>query len=322
MQKPFILGIDTSCYTTSLALIDPRGGIALDRRILLAVKPGARGLRQSEAVFQHLQNLPKLLEASLDPEQSGIGLVAFSARPRPVAGAYLPVFQVSASFGETVAKLRGVPWIGLSHQEGHIRAGMHGAEPWLDPFLAWHISGGTTELLRVRPLAHGYDIEKIGGSSDLQVGQFVDRIGVALGMEFPAGPALERLAQRAERAEPLPVVTQDRTISFSGPLSAAERKLAAGSGRPEDLARGVFQAIAAALARVTRQAALDYGIGRVLLVGGVASNQLIREQLTAAGAQDGIDFRCGAKGLSSDSAVGIGLLGYDYYTECIGKGLA
>ncbi|TCL70814.1 N6-L-threonylcarbamoyladenine synthase [Hydrogenispora ethanolica] len=314
MQKQLIIGLDTSCYTTSLALIDGTGAVALDRRILLRVKPGERGLRQSEAVFQHLQNLPKLLETPL--EEPAIALVAMSVRPRPVEGAYLPVFQAGASFGETLAKLVGAPWIGLSHQEGHIRAGLHhAAAVWNEAFLAWHISGGTTELLLVRPAAVGYALDLLGGSSDLQVGQFVDRIGVALGAAFPAGPALERLALLAAAPEPLPVVTRDLTISFSGPLSAAERKLAAGNCVPENLALGVFQAIAAALLQVTQRAALRHGIRRVLLVGGVASNQIIRDVLSAAGTRDGIDFQFGAKELSSDNAVGIGLLGYDYLMD-------
>ncbi len=311
MQTKLILALDTSCYTTSLSLIDTSGQIVADQRIVLRVKEGERGLRQSDAVFQHIQNLPQLLAAPLPVAE--FAAVTVSTRPRPVADAYLPVFRVGASYGATFAKLIGIPVYEVSHQEGHIRAGLYGVAGWDEPFLAWHISGGTTELLTVTPNCAGYTIEKIGGSSDLQVGQFVDRVGVALGAGFPAGMALEQIAAEASTPEPLPIVTHDLNISFSGPESAAARLLHSGQYHRGALAFGVFHCIARSIAKVTERAVAIHKLNRVLLVGGVASNQIIRNELTTAGTRAGIDYHFGARQLSSDNAVGVGLLGYDYY---------
>jgi N6-L-threonylcarbamoyladenine synthase len=305
-----IIGMDTSCYTTSLAVIDAAGRISLDRRMLLEVEPGAKGLRQSEAVFQHVRNLPKLLED--DGKVSGITAVIASVIPRPLEQSYLPVFSVGASYGATLARMMGIPFLSTSHQEGHIRAGLYRQAVPDGPFLAWHISGGTSELLLATPEHSGYALRIIGGSTDLHVGQFVDRVGVALGAPFPAGPYLEELALRSDnRNQPgLPVAVQGLHISFSGPASAAERMVAQGVNGP-DIAWQVFKSIGQSLWRVTLRAVREYRIGRVLMVGGVAANGIIREDLRREGRKAGIEFMFAAPELSSDNAVGVGLIGWD-----------
>lgn len=329
-----ILGLDTSCYTSSLAIISETGAIDYERRILLSVQPGEKGLQQSAAVFQHLQNLPQLLAGY---SASKISIVAAAIRPRPVSGSYLPVFKVGASFGEMVARILGAQFIATSHQEGHIRAGLfEGSElesPYMAtpsiaalsmamPMLAWHISGGTTELLQVAPAVDlGFQILKIGGSSDLQIGQFIDRVGVALGTGFPAGPALEKLALGSASSKTFPMASQGLQLSFSGPETAAQKEIDAlkrsqdGRVSPEaaaDIARRVFNCVCRSLLKVTLQAVAEYKINRVLLVGGVASSQIIREFFRAEGDSLGIRFHFGPKELSSDNAVGVGLIGYDY----------
>jgi N6-L-threonylcarbamoyladenine synthase len=304
-----IIGMDTSCYTTSLAVIDAAGRISLNRRMLLEVESGAKGLRQSDAVFQHVRNLPKLLGD--DCKVGGITAVIASVTPRPVERSYLPVFSVGASYGATLAKIMGVPFFSTSHQEGHIRAGLYQQTAPDGPFLAWHISGGTSELLLATPEHFGYALRKIGGSTDLHVGQFVDRVGVALGGPFPAGPYLEELALRSDWNKPaLPVAVQGLDISFSGPASAAERMMAQGVTGP-DIAWQVFKSIGQSLCRVTLRAVREYRISRVLMVGGVASNGIIREDLLREGNKAGVEFVFAPSGLSSDNAVGVGLIGWD-----------
>lgn len=303
-----IIGIDTSCYTTSVALINDDGSIIDNRRLMLQVKPGRRGLRQSEAVFQHVQNLPRLVENLR--EITPILAVAAATRPRPVPGSYLPVFRVGASFGAALAHLIGVPFYETSHQEGHIRAGLFGGESPNETFLAWHLSGGTTELLLVKTFLGGFNIEKVGGASDLQVGQLVDRIGVALGAGFPAGKYLEELAQQSWSTESLPVVTKDLTISFSGPDSAGQRLLKSGISSSE-LARRVFNCISRSLIKVTLEAVRRYKVSRVLLAGGVASNELIRTAFLEEKALSEIKIVFAPKELSGDNAVGVGLIGLD-----------
>lgn len=305
-----IIGIDTSCYTTSVALINDDGTIIDNRRLMLEVKPGQRGLRQSEAVFQHVQNLPRLVENLR--EISPILAVAAATKPRPVPGSYLPVFRVGASFGGTLAHLIGVPFYETSHQEGHLRAGLFGGELPNEPFLAWHLSGGTTELLLVKAFSGGFNIEKVGGASDLQVGQLVDRIGVALGAGFPAGKYLEELAQQSRSTESLPVATKDLTISFSGPDSAGQRLLKSGISGPE-LARRVFNCISRSLIKITLEAVRRYKVCRVLLAGGVASNELIRTAFIEEKALSEVKIIFAPKELSGDNAVGVGLIGLDLY---------
>lgn len=307
-----IIGIDTSCYTTSLALVSTEGDILLDSRSLLEVASGERGLRQSEALFQHLQNLPRLLatERWAPKRPPDLDAVCAAVRPRPAPDSYLPVFRAGAAFGETLANLYGIPFIGTSHQEGHIRAGLAGNPELKGDFLAWHISGGTTELLLVRPSHTGFAVQKVGGSSDLHVGQFIDRIGVALGTAFPAGPELERLAQQADPTIHLPVAARGLSLSFSGPASAAERALRSGAGA--SLAYAVLECIGRSLFKVTRQAAKIYGVHRVLAVGGVSANKMIRTYLTDAGAREGLQFYFGSPELSSDNAVGVALVGRDF----------
>lgn len=303
-----IIGIDTSCYTTSIALIDDDGAIIKDRRVMLEVKSGQRGLRQSEAVFQHIQNFPRLVDDL--KEIAPITGVAASIRPRPVSGSYLPVFKVGAGLGETLARLLGVPFYPTSHQEGHLRASFVNSEIPRETFLAWHLSGGTTELLLVRPAMGGFDIKKVGGSSDLQVGQFVDRIGVALGLRFPAGIYLEGLAKQSESEASLPVVTKELTISFSGPDTAGKRLLDSGIDPPE-LARRVFNCISRSLIKVTLEAVRRFDINLVTLAGGVASNELIRAALLHEASLHSFKMIFAPQKLSSDNAVGVGLIGFD-----------
>jgi N6-L-threonylcarbamoyladenine synthase len=301
-----IVAIDTSCYTTSLALIGADGQVLADRRIMLAVARGERGLRQSEAFFQHVQNLPRLLDEAWRREP--VTAVAAATMPRPVPGAYLPVFQAGASFAELLAKTLDVPFYKTTHQEGHIRAGFAGETPPDRPFLVWHISGGTTELLWVRPRQAGYEIEKIGGTSDLPAGQFIDRVGVAMGTAFPAGPELEQLALKSSADEALPIAVQDYSISFSGPESAAQRLIKQGAD-PRLVSRQVLNCISRSLLPVTEHAMKEYKTKLLLLVGGVAANQLLREAFQANFKNCRVRF--GSRELSGDNAVGVGLLGYD-----------
>jgi N6-L-threonylcarbamoyladenine synthase len=324
-----ILGIDTSCYTTSIALISETGDLCADKRIMLQVKPGEKGLQQSAAVFQHLQNLPQVLEGL---RTEPLHAITVSVKPRPVEGSYLPVFKVGASFGEAAAKLLKIPLITTSHQEGHIRAGLFGgtgAQTTFNaekPFLAWHLSGGTTELLLVRPLSRelarefpGYHIEKIGGSSDLQVGQFIDRVGVNLGLKFPAGPALEELALASDTEKMLSISHQGLNLSFSGPAAAAERAVNSGCSGP-DLARQVFNCICKGLLQVSLLAIEQYQINSILMAGGVASSRIIRQRFAAEGEKYGVRFEFGFKEFSGDNAVGVALIGYDHLFGGGGKG--
>ena len=277
-------GIDTSCYTTSLAVTDDQGRLLCEERRLLAVPEGERGLRQSDGVFQHVQNLPALAEKlACDAGPLKLRAVAASVRPRPVDGSYMPVFSVGASFGRVLASTLGIPFLTLSHQEGHILAGLWSAGVDWDEFYAVHLSGGTTELLVVKKQGGVPAVRELGGSEDIHAGQFIDRVGVALGLSFPAGPALEKLAADAgESGFCVPVAVRGNRVSFSGPESHVQRALAAGTVEPAAVARGVEHCVASSILKLINNGMKREGTKPVLFVGGVTANGYIREVLGEA----------------------------------------
>ena len=341
MSQRVYLGIDTSCYTTSVAIMDEAGALLGEARQILSVRPGRCGLQQSEMVFQHTRNLPRLMEEAVGQVigcvKTGAGSVAngvavadeastacasglaglavagyelaaigVSGYPRPLEGSYMPAFLAGLSVARSVAAVTGAQLEVISHQENHLEAGLWSADgPDVDRFLLLHASGGTTDVLLAERQQNGrYRITEVGGSMDLHAGQFVDRIGVALGLQFPTGPALEALAEKAlartaevsacvseqsvasvseadAGAAPmveLPVSVRKLQVSLSGPCTAALRKLEAGA-EPAALALGVEHALAETFARVLRNGAQEYRVRDVLLVGGVGSNNYIRQHV-------------------------------------------
>lgn len=305
------LGLDTSCYTTSLAAVDEAGEVVFDGRVMLQVPSGQRGLRQSEALFQHLRRLEHMAVACRETIAAApVALVTASTRPRPVADSYLPVFLAGTVVGQAMAAGAGAPFLAVSHQEGHLRASLIGQEV-SGPFIGVHLSGGTTEVLHVTRKPDGFDLELLGGTEDLHAGQFVDRIGVAMGLPFPAGPALEELAAsgRAEAVR-LPVAARGLQLSFSGPLSAAERALRNGADRA-DLAAAVFVCLTESLGRLLREAMAATGLAEVVLGGGVSANKALREGLARLLPEARLVFA--EPSLSTDNAVGVALLGRDRY---------
>ena len=339
-MKRIYLGIDTSCYTTSVALMDEAGQLLGEARQILSVKPGRCGLQQSEMVFQHTRNLPRLMEEAVGQvlgsvktgdgstangvavEEDGtanasglaglasagyeLAAIGVSGYPRPLENSYMPAFLAGLSVARSLAVVTGARLEIISHQENHLEAGLWSAGgPAVDRFLLLHASGGTTDVLlaELQPMGR-YRITEVGGSMDLHAGQFVDRIGVALGLQFPTGPALEALAEKAlartaevsasvseqsvasvseagAGAAPmveLPVSVRKLQVSLSGPCTAALRKLEAGA-EPAALALGVEHALAETFARVLRNGAQEYRVRDVLLVGGVGSNNYIRQHV-------------------------------------------
>lgn len=277
MRQKGYLGIDTSCYTTSVAVIGEDGSLLSEARQILSVKPGRCGLQQSEMVFQHTRNLPLLMEKALQSDDIEICGVGVSCCPRPIADSYMPAFLTGVSAAKSIAAVSKIPLYTISHQENHMEAGVWSAGgPKAERFLMLHASGGTTDMLLAQKEADGrYLLEQIGGSMDLHAGQFIDRVGVALGLQFPAGPELEKLAETADYMTELPVSVRKLQVSLSGPATAALRKLQAGEDKAA-LALGVEYALAETFARMLRNGAAAYDAADVLLVGGVASNKFIR----------------------------------------------
>ena len=310
MCETLSLGIDTSCYTTSVACTNGKS-IVFQKGTMLSVAFGDRGLRQSEGLFQHVKQLSPLLCEMFDRvDRHMISCVAVSASPTSAENSYMPVFLAGLGQAETLAAALDVPLICTDHQSGHIRAALFGNECLLDRerFFAVHISGGTTDLLLVEPHRDApYRIEPVGCSTDLHAGQFVDRVGVALSLPFPAGKHLEMLAMQAEQKNvKLASAVKGLNCSFSGAESAAQRLI--GAVPDPELAYGVYDCLARTLGKLFANAIKAYGALPFLVCGGVASSELLRTLLKKRFSGD---LYFGRPDLSRDNAVGIALIGAD-----------
>lgn len=276
------LGLDTSNYTTSVAVFDGVRGKNAGR--LLDVRPGGLGLRQSEALFQHVKYLPGQFAALREAGMlADLAVIGASTKPRAVEGSYMPCFLAGEGAGRILADTLGVSFCPVSHQQGHLAAAAWAAGrlELLDaPFLAWHLSGGTTELLYVEPEGSSVRARRIGGTSDISAGQLIDRAGVLLGLEFPAGKAVDALACQAEDVPGFTVRCNDFTFSFSG-MENKIKAMAERGEEPERIARFTVETVAGAVCRVTEQAQKRYPGLPVLCSGGVASNSRMRRMLDA-----------------------------------------
>lgn len=277
------LGIDTSAYTSSVAIVDEQKHVIWENRRILTVPEKERGLAQSEALFQHIQVLPEIIKTvptQLWSELKGVGV---STAPRPIQGSYMPVFTAGMAIATTLASALKLELISTSHQEGHLAAGIESLDNFTaKEFLAVHLSGGTTELLRVQKDEPGkFRLQILGESKDLHAGQFIDRVGVRLGLSFPAGRELEKLAQKAApgSASLLPSSVKGYEMSFSGVESAAQRMID-DHKRSSDIARAVEGCMVRTLAKVLEKAIQDTRLQDILIVGGVAANCYIRNELT------------------------------------------
>lgn len=310
-MSALFLGVDTSNYTTSVSCVSTEG-IVFERRTMLSVPLGERGLRQSDAVFQHVRNLPPLIKAMLGSvERSAIQAVAVSSKPTADQESYMPVFLAGKLAAVSIASSFGVPLYETTHQAGHVRAALLGQETLVNesPFLAMHLSGGTTDLL----LVHREDgmigeIARIGGCDDLHAGQFVDRVGVRLGLPFPSGISLEALARETtDHTIKLPASVKALNCSFSGQESHAQRLIEAGADKSA-IAYAVYDCMARTFAKLLTNAFIETGCTTALLSGGVSGSLLLRELLQQ---RLGKTLFYAQSGLSSDNAVGTALLARD-----------
>lgn len=311
-----VIGLDTSCYTTSAAAVTVEGELIASCRKLLPVAAGERGLRQSEAVFTHVRQLPARMEELAEHIRGmEIAAVCVSARPRDDEESYMPVFQVGDAQGRALAAMLGVPCFASTHQRGHIAAAALDSGIRPGDLLAVHLSGGTTELLSLQ----GDALTLLGGTLDLHAGQVVDRCGVALGLPFPAGPHLEQLAVRGHAAARLPVsmAEDDLRCHLSGAESQVQRWIAAGALPPEDIAAEVYDLLARTVARMVLSGSRHTGIRQVLIAGGVASSPLFRNLVTSRIRKRDAELRVcfGRPELSGDNAVGAALIGAQRWRE-------
>jgi len=300
MIKGKVIAFDTSNYTTSCAVFDGENGENSGR--LLDVKPGELGLRQSDALFAHVKRLPEITEKlTLSGDIIAVGA---STKPRETEDSYMPCFLAGASQGAVLAKALDVPFFEFSHQQGHIAAAAWSAGRMdiLDtPHLAWHLSGGTTELLYVEPWDTAVKCKIIGGTTDVSAGQLIDRTGQLLGLQFPSGKAIDALAAKCENKQQYNMKLNGLTFSLSGVEHKMKQMFERGEAH-EDIAYFALASVISGVERVTKAAVKEYGNMPVLYSGGVASNSLLRELMPG-----GIFAK---PQFSTDNAMGTAILTY------------
>ncbi len=301
-------GFDTSNYTTSCAICSEDGEVLANIRIPLPVKDGERGLRQSDALFLHSRQIPdacRMLREAIGDQT--VAAVGYSGRPRPRDDSYMPCFLAGRAAAEAFAAGLGIPVYSFSHQEGHIMAAGYSAGCMQilseRSFYAFHVSGGTTEVLSVQPKPAGFAIDIVGGTLDLHAGQAIDRIGVMMGLSFPCGKEMERLA--AVNRKPLPklrVRTEGTRCHISG-LENMAKKLWDESADPALVSAFALEYLAQVLVGMTKGLDQEHPGLPILYAGGVMSNRFLQSRLS-----ERADTYFADPAFSADNAAGVALL--------------
>ncbi|MBQ3284025.1 MAG: peptidase M22 [Ruminococcus sp.] len=301
------LGIDTSNYTTSVCLYDSDSGEAVSKRKLLPVKDGECGLRQSDAVFHHVQQLPAMFEEAFDGFSDEIRAIGVSDKPRSVEGSYMPCFTVGTTAANILASVLKVPVYRFSHQQGHIAAALYSVDRFdllNKKHIAFHVSGGTTEALLVNGSDGFITTELIAKTLDLNAGQLIDRVGVMLGLHFPCGKELEQLAMQCDEPIKVKATLKGMDCCLSGGQNIAEKLLKEGKS-PSYIARYTMEFISAAISGMSDRIREAYGDLPFVYAGGVMSDLIIRDKLRS-------QYECvfALPEFSCDNAAGIAVLAY------------
>ncbi|MBE6695444.1 MAG: peptidase M22 [Ruminococcaceae bacterium] len=308
-----VIGIDTSNYTTSFAALNEEDGdVLFNIKRLLPVKNGECGLRQSDAVFAHIKNLPLVMQEAKEAlSDKNIVAIGVSSKPRKLPNSYMPCFLTGVAVAESLSAACGAPLFEFSHQCGHIMAAIHSSrseELLKKKFGSFHLSGGTTELLLTEFKNGDFSSEIVGGTKDINAGQLIDRVGVMLDLQFPCGAELEKLALNCDKKVKIPKInTNDCYINLSGVENLA-KKVYADTNDKEYTAAYVFEYLGEAILKVSQNYIANYGEMPILYVGGVMSNKIIKEKISSR-----IDSYFAEPRLSSDNAVGIAALARNAY---------
>ena len=306
---PEFLGIDTSNYTTSAALYISEDNLIVQSKKLLPVKEGELGLRQSDAVFHHTKQLPDMVEKlCAERSISGLEAIAASSRPRNLDGSYMPCFLCGEGLGRSLSAVTGASLYTTSHQVGHILAALYSAGRLSlvnERFIAFHVSGGTTDCLLCEPDDDLIvKVTEIGTSLDLKAGQAVDRCGVMLGLRFPCGAELEKLAGGADKLIKVKPSLKGTNASLSGVENKCRTMLSSGE-RPENIARFCLDYVGETVIAMTAAAREECGELPLVFAGGVMSDVIIRDSIISRYP----DSSFAAPEFSCDNASGVAIFG-------------
>lgn len=312
-----IIGIDTSCYTTSIAAITLNREILFNERIMLNVKNGECGLRQSEAVFKHIKNFGDIsdkLKKYIHKKNYIVEGICVSSKPRNVDNSYMPVFEVGKNFAKTMATIFDCKIIYTTHQENHIAASLYGCKKEdLNKFVSVHMSGGTMEILLTKKEKNGYDVKIVGGTKDISFGQLIDRVGVKMGYDFPSGKYIDENAKLCNENidSGLKTSVKDGFMNISG-LENQVYKLMNEKDKYY-ISKAVMNAVIKSLEKSLVFICKKFEINEIIFAGGVASSKYISENLTKKLKKYNIDAFFTDSGYSSDNACGCAIIGLDNY---------
>lgn len=302
------LGIDTSNYTTSAALYDSDSGEVFQQKMLLPVKAGEKGIRQSDAVFHHTQQLPQMITALHKQygDFSRIAAIGVSTRPRRAEGSYMPCFTVGSGTAQILSEIMNIPMYEFSHQEGHIAAALYSAgrlDLMSGRFIAFHVSGGTTEAVLAQGDGVHLTTQLIAASLDLKAGQAIDRTAVMLGLPFPGGKYLEELALDCNDSIKYKPTMRGHDCSLSGIENQCQKMLAEGQPH-EKIAKFCLTAVMNCIIAMTDALRGEYGELPLVYAGGVMSNSIMRGAIT----QRYHNANFAAPAFSCDNAAGVAIL--------------
>jgi len=316
-QNNIIIGIDTSCYTTSIAAISLEKNIILNEKIMLIVKESSKGLRQSEGVFQHIKNLGELSE-KLKPlhDKYNIVGVCVSKKPRPLENSYMPVFTVGYNFGKAMANSLNCKFYETTHQENHIEASLLNSKIVnRDKFLSVHMSGGTTEILLLSRNNGSleYNIEIVGGTKDISFGQLIDRTGVKLGYNFPCGKYIDKNAIECDRQilNGLKTSVKDGYMNLSGLENQIDKII--DSEDNKYVSKLILDSVVRNMYKSLIYISKLYNINEVVFCGGVAASEYVRINLSKKLRKEKIYSYFTKSEYSTDNACGCAIIGVDRY---------
>lgn len=299
------LGIDTSNYTTSVALFDSETHEVFMEKKLLPTQKGSLGLRQSDAVFSHIKQIASIAKEVMKHKNKKLKAIGVSVFPTRAEGSYMPCFLVGQAIAEVLGAVENLPVYTFSHQEGHIVSALYSADKLSllkEKFIAFHISGGTTDALLITPNDELFTVTPVAKSLDLKAGQLVDRVGVMLNLDFPCGPELEKLALLNKENIKVKATMKGKDCCLSGVQNKCEKLLSENKDRFY-ISAYCLETIKSALFAMTDALLEEYGNLPLLYAGGVMSNSIIK---TAVIEKYGGFFA--KPQFSSDNSAGIAIL--------------
>ena len=310
MKWPEFLGIDTSNYTTSAAVFKSESGEILQSKKLLPVKAGQAGLRQSDALFHHVNQLTEVAKGLLEGLEN-LEAVGVSAFPRNISGSYMPCFLAGKTVAELIAAVSGAKLYYTSHQIGHVAAALYSCrrlDLLHEPIIAFHFSGGTTDCLYCTPDKEEIiDAKLFSSSLDLKAGQAVDRVGLMLGLDFPCGKELEKLSEKSDAVFKIKPSMKGADCSLSGIENKCRKMLDDGAPH-EDIAKFCLTYIGETAKAMAEKAQENFGNIPMIFAGGVMSNKYIKSMILkereAFFAEP--EFSC-------DNAAGVSVIAFEKY---------